>query len=271
MLRSTRSHQPVHPATVAIRLGAVLALAIAGLLALPGCNIVGPIAILVAGPPKDEAKFELDKTKTTVIFVDDRAGVLRQRIIRDRIGIAAEKQILAKGLVTDMIQGQLAQVAARQDRNRQLLSIAAIGRACQAEVVIYADVADYSITPDGAAYKPNAVLKIKIIDAKTEARIFPAPDAPLDHYPAATVLLAGRCGSRSRRGMYPSSRGGEDHKAADGWIRLSPALKTLPASYGQWVNSKLASVKSKQELLEAMDDIKMTLLGLNKNPVAPWQ
>ena len=183
MLRTTNSHRPAHPATVAIRLGAVLALAIAGLLALPGCNIVGPIAILVAGPPKDEAKFELDKTKTTVIFIDDRAGVLRQRIIRDRIGIAAEKQLLAKGLVTDMIQGQLAQVAARQDRNRQLLSIAAIGRACQAEVVIYADVADYSITPDGAAYKPNAVLKIKIIDAKTEARIFPGPDAPLDHYP----------------------------------------------------------------------------------------
>lgn len=87
--------------------------------------------------------------------------------------------------------------------------------------------------------------------------------------PASARSASG--GSRSRRGMYPSSRGGEDHKAADGWIRLSPALKTLPASYGQWVNSKLASVKSKQELLEAMDDIKMTLLGLNKNPVAPWQ
>jgi hypothetical protein len=142
-------------------------------LIVPGCNIVGPIVYLVRGPDKIKKVHALDKTKSTVIFIDDRSNNVPRRSLRIMVGEEAEKTLLKQGTVKDMISTQSAMAAAGTDRFGKPLSNTEIGEAVNAQVLIYATVDSFTLSPDGATLAPSSEMRVRVIDVAADARLWP--------------------------------------------------------------------------------------------------
>lgn len=138
-----------------------------------GCNFLGPGLYLVTDD-RTPAAFKLDPKRPAVVFIDDRNSVLPTRALRDRIAKAAEKQILeAKLLDVDLISSDSLQQIVVAERFSRPRSIAEIGRSVQAEQVIYATIDSFTISPDNNQHAPSATMRVKVIDAVNDARLFP--------------------------------------------------------------------------------------------------
>ena len=57
---------------------------------LTGCNIIAPLAILLAPDPKVEAAYKL-QDRPTVVFVDDRNGVVSPTTLRRLVAAFCER------------------------------------------------------------------------------------------------------------------------------------------------------------------------------------
>jgi len=170
------------------------ALALAATLSvMAGCNILGPGLYLVTDDRTPPAH-KLDPNRPAVIFIDDRNSVLPTRVLRERIAKAAEKQILeAKLLEGDLISSDSLQLVVSAERFSRPRSIAEIGRAVQAEQIIYATIDSFSLSPDNAQHAPTASMRVKVIDAIKDTRLFPpessaTPGGGKD--PAYTLTIA---------------------------------------------------------------------------------
>lgn len=161
----------------------VSTLALSGLFlaaVLPGCNIVGPASYLVSGPSKIPAAYTLNPELTTVVFIDDPVSVLPSRDARLAVGQACEEQLLNEKYVKDMIQSRQVLQHLRSEKRTEPVSIAKVGKALGAKVVIYALVTRFGLSSDGQSYSPTASIEVKVIDVETGNRLFPGPDAQRD-------------------------------------------------------------------------------------------
>lgn len=150
---------------------AMFAVAIAS---FPGCNVVGPAALLIEGPPKIDAVYELDSKRPTVIFVDDRNNVLKRVALRQSIANAAQQEVLDQGTLTNVIDCKAAYQVTARDKSNNVLSIVEVGRAVQAEVIVYVTVDSFGLSPDGNSYAPAASMRVKVLDVtKDEPRLWP--------------------------------------------------------------------------------------------------
>ncbi len=168
------------------------------LLTLPGCNIVAPVAYAVQGPGNVNREYELDPSLATVIFVDDPSNKIATRRIRLAIGERAQETLLRRKLVNNgkLIDARSALLATTRDRDDRPLSIAEIGRAVDADVVIYAVVTDFQTDAIGEATAPYAGMRVKIVDSATSTRLWPADEAG---FPLRVALPAtGRINPSSR-------------------------------------------------------------------------
>lgn len=156
------------------RKGRVLGWALAcGVALTAGCNIVAPVFYIVHGPEKVPAQHELDPERPTVVFVDDRANRLPRRAMRQTIGEAAQTALMERKAVIDMIDTRGAIAASNQDKAGQAMSIVDIGKAVNAEVVVYATVDAFTLSSDGQSYSPAATLRVKVIDVVADTRVWP--------------------------------------------------------------------------------------------------
>ena len=144
-----------------------------GVSALASCNLATPIAYAIYGPGKVEARFELDPEASTVVFVDDPNSQVGRRRDRDIVAQTATQTLLSKGLVIDMVDPQAATLAATKERHGAALSITEIGAAVDADVIVYALLTEFTLSADGNAYNPSAVLRVKVLDRRTGGRIWP--------------------------------------------------------------------------------------------------
>lgn len=152
----------------------LIALALGSLpLTVVGCNIVGPAAYFIHGPGNVDREFTLEKDRPTVIFIDDRASKLPRRQFRTSIAQTAQQRLAASGQVTTLVDFQAAAAVAAQDKKSSPMSIAAIGQAVGAEVIIYATVDEFTISPDGQTVLPTSRLRVKVIDTTTGERLWP--------------------------------------------------------------------------------------------------
>jgi hypothetical protein len=138
-----------------------------------GCNIVGPAFYFIHGPEKTKKIYKLDKERTAVIFIDDRANRIPRRATRVAMGEEAEGMLLKDRAVKDLVSTQSALVAAGKDAGGQPVSIAEVGRAVQAEIVIYATIDDFHLTADGQSFNPGASFRVKVVDAVKDVRLWP--------------------------------------------------------------------------------------------------
>lgn len=140
---------------------------------LPGCNIVAPVAYAIHGPEKINPVYTLPENATTVVFVDDPSSKIAQRRLRYAMADVATKQLLEKRIVTDMLDPQGIIATASKDSHTALTSMSDLGKAVGADIVIYAVVTNFSLSPESGSYIPRATLNVKVIDVAQGKRVWP--------------------------------------------------------------------------------------------------
>lgn len=145
----------------------------------PACNIVAPAFVLVHGPPRVPKVHTLDPERTTVLFIDDPGNRLPRRQLRVVMGQEAEQRMLAKGVVesgkegSNLISGQSAIAVADQEQFGERKTIADIGRAIGADVVVWVTVDSFALSPDGESMAPAARVRTRVVDSAADAVIWP--------------------------------------------------------------------------------------------------
>lgn len=155
---------------------AVLALVGVLLVPLAGCNIIGPAFYFIHGPEQTEAAYDLNSEQPVVVFVDDSGSLVPDRTSRKRIGQAAEKAILTEAEVKRVISSDSALAVVSREKFGQPLGVAEVGQAVGADIVVYALITSFTISPDGVSYQPMASALVRIVDVKTKERIWPTGD-----------------------------------------------------------------------------------------------
>ncbi len=151
-------------------LAAIVTLAVG----LGGCNIVGPVAAVAAGPPKLEAQYVLPNVPT-VVFVDDPRNLVNPVTLRKVIAETASQELMVEELLTTTISPQDAiAITQRSDRAGKKMSIEDLGRAVGAQQVIYVQIITFARSPDGYTPRPVASALVKVIDVANGQRVFPA-------------------------------------------------------------------------------------------------
>ncbi len=181
------------------RTSRILASLLLALLALPigGCNIVAPVLLLVSGPATFEAEHKLDDKRPTVIFVDDPRSQIPRRALRLEILNAIQDDFLRKGLVEDLIEGQTAIRVADSDSSAGQMSVTEVGRAVEAEVVVWVTV-DRFVRPTPAGDTQSSIsLRVRVVDA--EANRFEYPAKPTGRLVTVTETI--------RRGTVANAAG----------------------------------------------------------------
>jgi hypothetical protein len=151
-------------------LGLLIALAA---LAVAGCNIIVPAAYIIEGPPSNDAQYTLPDRKV-VVFVDDRKNLLSRTQLRTVIGDKVASDLLAQELVPEAIASRDALAVARRDESAgKPISTSEIGEKVGAEVVIYVRVISFNLAEPGGNPLPNAMARVRVIDATNRQRLFP--------------------------------------------------------------------------------------------------
>ncbi|MGQ0628217.1 MAG: hypothetical protein ACT4PL_08995 [Phycisphaerales bacterium] len=196
--------------------GIVICMSAAG--GLAGCNILGGAAYLINGPDKAPAAFTLPENQTGVIFIDDRSSQA-SRAVREAMGDAAEKAILANEAAKEMVQARGVQAVLARERDKKLVSITAVGKNLKADFVIYAWLDGFALSSDGESYSPAASLRVKVVDVATGKRLFPAGAEGESYAPLRVTLpaqasgtpnsVSGRATAEIEFGRYVGGRIGE--------------------------------------------------------------
>jgi hypothetical protein len=143
--------------------------------AIPACNIAVPIAYAIQGPPKVDAVFEPDSKRTTVILIDDPSSKIPRRELRLTAGQVADETLM-KAKVFDsgkLVSSKSALNAARGSDQGPKLSVVDIGRRVGAEVIVYAEVTDWTLFSDGQGISPKAAVSVRVFDTLSNTRVFP--------------------------------------------------------------------------------------------------
>lgn len=150
-------------------------LALLFLFALTGCNIVAPLVYIASGPEKTDAQYELDSSRTTVIFIDDRFSRVPRRSLRIVTAEAIEQALLTNDVLEEehLITTRAIMRIASQEQFSTPKSIAELGRAVGAEVVIYAVIDSWTLSEDNITFAPGVSARVKVIDAAEDQRLWP--------------------------------------------------------------------------------------------------
>lgn len=140
---------------------------------LTGCNIAAPVFFAVHGPPKTERLYELDRSRTTVIVVDDRGSEAPRRTLRAVIAERIEQELLNRNELEDVIESRAAFRVMSEDALSTPRPIAEIGSAVGADVVLFVTLDEFTLAPDGSTPKPTAVARVKVLDLAERTRPFP--------------------------------------------------------------------------------------------------
>lgn len=152
---------------------AVIALGAACALTLPGCNIVAPVVLLAHGPPRVPAAFTLPPERAVVVLIDTTTTNPVRPAVRNALAEHIGLELLKHGGVTTVIDARSAASIASMDRLGNQMPVSEVGRAVGAEIVVHVMIESFGLTPDGQTYTPTTSVRIKVIDATNEERLFP--------------------------------------------------------------------------------------------------
>lgn len=181
--------------------------------AFAGCNILGPVPYLLTGPEKTPALHELDPVRPTLIFIDDRRSQVPTRAARMLIGTSATGVLLEKGALQTVIEPDAAIAAVQGEKFGEPRTIADVGRAAGADVVVYATVDQFTLSRDGQTFTPMVAMRVKVVDAATEQRIWPDGEQEwhrLNVVPPPSGAPVNTIGERRRAEQTLAERAGRD-------------------------------------------------------------
>lgn len=158
--------------------GFAAALALCTATLMQSCNVAVPVAYAITGPPQVDAVTELDAKRPTVILVDDPASKMPRRELRQVLGSTADAELLKAKVFPDgkLIASRSALAASGTGSlgaGAPKLSVVDVGRRVGAEVVVYAEVLEWTLVSDGQSISPAATMSVRVIDALSNQRIFP--------------------------------------------------------------------------------------------------
>ena len=157
-----------------LALGAVALVAIAALLTLPACNILGPIFVVAQGPPKIDALYKLDEKRATVVFVGDRTNMLPRPRLREVIASSAQDLLIKEGGLKNVIDSRSGYAVVSRDREGQVTNLQELGRQVGAEVVVYASVDSFVVEPSDDRYMLRCTMRARVLDVTQESpRVWP--------------------------------------------------------------------------------------------------
>ena len=140
----------------------------------PGCNILGPAYIFIAGPPKVPAEHRLDRQRPVAVVIDDPDSIVPSMGYR-RVMLSVAQERLAEGAkVREVVDARDTMAVLQRDTAQERMSIVDIGRAIGAEQVVWARVEGFDLAAPTGEYRPNARLRVKVIDVSANERAWPA-------------------------------------------------------------------------------------------------
>ncbi|TVQ50913.1 MAG: hypothetical protein EA377_13615 [Phycisphaerales bacterium] len=143
------------------------------LLMTAGCNIVGPVAAVVAGPGSIEAEYRLED-RPTVVFVDDRKNTMNPIALRRVIADRVTEELMRRNLVTQMISPTDAMnYAAAHDSAKNVIPVDVVGRAVGAEQVIFIEMLGFADQTAEQRSRGVASFQVRVIDVENRERLFP--------------------------------------------------------------------------------------------------
>ncbi len=165
MGRNGRQGSPLHPIAQCLLPIACLFVA--------GCNILGPAYIFIAGPPKVHAEHTLDRQRTVAVVIDDPDSIVPSLGYR-RVMLATVQEFLAsKAKVREVIDSRDTMAVLQRDSAQERMSLVEIGKAIGAEQVVWARVEGFSLAARTGEYRPNAQLRVKVIDVTATEKAWP--------------------------------------------------------------------------------------------------
>lgn len=145
-----------------------------------GCNILGPAIVIFQGPPKVHAEHDLDRQRTVAVVIDDPDSIVPSMGYR-RVMLATVQDQLASGAkVKEVIDSRDTMAVLQRDSARERMSLTEIGKAIGAEQVVWARVEGFSLAARTGEYRPNAQLRVKVIDVTANEKAWPSE--PPDGY-----------------------------------------------------------------------------------------
>ena len=155
------------------------------LLSMSGCNILGPVSTIVAGPPSVPAVYVPAKERMLIVVEN----------FQQPSESFADAEMLARTLREELTRLKVAPLvpmdeyyAMRTERAGEFrnMSIAGIGKALGAKQVLYVDLQQVSIdaTPGSDQLRGTATVSLRIVDSETGRSRWPkdvAEGYPLSH------------------------------------------------------------------------------------------
>lgn len=170
--------------------------ALCGFAVFAGCNIIGAAYMVAHGPEKNEAQYELARDRSVVVFVDSQN--LPRRTLRNVIGTSAQEEIRRQKLVNTIVDTRSATDLTLQERFGQVMDVATIGRQVGADSVVFVTIDSFGLTPDGSTFSPAARVRVKVIDAPGDKRLWPTGEN--DPYGRSLTVV-----SRDQQGEAPTT------------------------------------------------------------------
>lgn len=162
---------------------------LAGVLGASGCAFIGLGAQVFESPIKAEYRLP---DRSTVVLVDDP-----QR----QLGSPSMATLLAEQLSSNLlVEKAVSHVISPHEIDAYLLSLGdragsagidQIGRAVNAELVVYVYVDSATLFPEPGLLQPNAAVHVKVIDASNRRRLFPSA-GEAESEPSAMLTPRGR-------------------------------------------------------------------------------
>lgn len=165
--------------TRVLSLVTVCSVLVCGASLLTGCNILGPLGVLVHGPEKMPRQYTLPQERSLVVFVDDRLSRLPRRPLRTTMADQITSKLLENKVSQTIVEARAAEAAVQREKPTEPMSVTEIGRSVKADVVLHVMVDSFTLSPDGVTFSPQARVFVRVTDTAADARLWPEEDPNL--------------------------------------------------------------------------------------------
>jgi hypothetical protein len=153
---------------------ALAALLVGAGLALTGCSVLGFAAQAAAGPPTVSAAYALPK-RPTVVLAERFDNPGESKLDADAIARFVTDELRQRNVVPFVDPNRAEALRQRDPAAYHDMTVAAIGRAVEAEQVIYINViaSDVETAPGTDMLRGTGEVLVKVVDARTGATRWP--------------------------------------------------------------------------------------------------
>lgn len=144
-----------------------------------GCNVLGFAAQAVGGENPKPALFKMDKKAATVVVAENFDNPAQAALDAEPLARFTNDQLRANSVVPTIDPSKIYTLQQSNSEKYRALTIAAVGRAVSADQVLYIEIVNVSVRTDPGTdlFKGDGEVRVKVIDTKTGATVWPLDEA----------------------------------------------------------------------------------------------